>query len=126
MGSDKKTLEVSQVEKDAVGNISVTIENKTPIKAKLKKYTGEYIQGDAPATLYMATRKEMMLFMNESEYIQFKNNAFRTNDARLKQYIQLHEAFDKEIFAEKFPKYNKDKMEEYRKYVTKDPEVHKT
>jgi len=90
----------------------------------LKKHVAEWLDGDAISKTFVATKKEMMLFYTEHEYIAFKNNVFRTNVPKAIEYIKTHPAFNIDIFENAYPEHIKKKMEEHRRYVTRDPDEH--
>lgn len=76
-----------------------------------------------PTVTFVSYKKELSIFLEHDEYIQFAHHSFVTNDQRLIDYLRNSPLYEKEIWEGEFPDYIKRKLEEERKYLTRDSEM---
>lgn len=88
----------------------------------LRKHIAEWMEGDKKQVVFLSLKKEAMFFITENEYVQFKNNIFRTNVDKCIEYLRDHPAYNIELFENDFPQHIKQKFENDKKYITRDPE----
>lgn len=108
-------------------DINVIIQQKDIRNSKiLKKHVGEWVSGDAKQVVFLSRAREAMFFINEHEYIQFRNNTFVTNKPEAIGFLREHSAFGLELFEKEFPQHIKQQREEQKRYITRDPGEHES
>ena len=124
MAKSNKDAELEVDEIEVVHNedksINVNVELKRDKRhVQTKKYVGELISGTLPEVVFVSKRKEMMIFITDSEYVKFKANTFITNVPHVLASLRSNPLLNNEIFEGGFPDYVKREIEEDKKYQTK-------
>lgn len=118
----EELLEVDDIEvvQNEDKSINVNVELKRDKRhVQTRKYVGELLEGDALPTIFVSKRKELMIFITDSEYVKFKANTFSTNVPRILKALRENPLLGNEMFEGGFPDYVKRELDEDKKYQTK-------
>jgi hypothetical protein len=78
------------------------------------------IEGTSKKAVFVSDVKNLMLFIEDNDFIQFMNFYFETDDDRLIEFIEGCNAYQIHIWRDKFPKDIIKRMEDDQKYITRD------
>lgn len=122
-----KGFAVDTVETTNNGNhVEVTIKEANKKAKRQTRKVAEWIdpQSTTKSAVYLSTRKELMLFVDENTYYQFRRRMFTTNIPQAMEFIESHPAFGLEIFKNQYPAHIAEKLELDKREITKDPDQH--
>lgn len=112
---------------EGVQKIEVVMKNDKPDRSfVVNKHFGEKIvdgKKDSLKYTFLSTRKELAIFSAHNTYIQFKHHHFTTDDLETANMIRENGLFNAEIFENEFPEHVKKRIEEDRKWITRDSEM---
>lgn len=106
-----------------VDNIANAIKEKSkkPMSHKTKKYVGQTPNLDeTKSKMFLSIRKSLVLFMSDTEMINFKARTFTTDRNDIVKFIREHPSFGVEIFEDKYPEHIAKAFIENDKYITHD------
>lgn len=105
-------------------NITINEERERGLTVGSKKHYGKWEDPNSKAKtiLFMSTKKEAQLFLNENEYIIFKKNTFETNVPEAIEFLRGCSEFEISIFEDKFPQRVLDMFKQDNKWITRDPD----